>query len=97
MASILKRPAVPRPFDRWQWLGLFYFGLAVAVLVIWLAELGGLLATSIDIGGGNVALLLAGIFLLARDPDLPAGTLGRRGWWPLIGLVGLVLLVLRLS
>lgn len=94
MATFRRQPGVniARPLDRWQWLGLLYLTIGMALLLLWLAELTGMMAGEPDMRGGTVILLFSGLFLLSRDPQASAGVLGQRRWWPLLGAVGLALL-----
>jgi hypothetical protein len=85
---------IVRPFDRWQWFGVFAEVVALALVLLWLAGLAKLLPAGLDFDSMAFALpfFLGGTFLLRRDPGLAPGELGDRKWQLIAILLGFALL-----
>ncbi|UUR07496.1 hypothetical protein [Sphingomonas glaciei] len=85
---------IARPFDRWQWFGVFAEVVAVVLLLLFLADRAHIWRTGFDSVVFIMPFMLGGSFLLRRDPELPANMLGERKWQLLIILLGFALLPL---
>lgn len=85
---------IVRPFDRWQWFGVFAEVVAVVLLLLFFADRAHIWRTGFDSAFFLFPFLLGGGFLLRRDPELAPGTLGERKWQLLMILLGFALLPL---
>ncbi len=90
---------IVRPFDRWQWFGVFAEIVSLTLFVLWLAGSAKLLPStfSLDSMAFALAFLLGGTFLLRRDPELAPGELGDRKWHLIATLLGFALLPLAFA
>lgn len=85
---------IVRPFDRWQWFGVFAEVVALTLFLLWIAGRTDLLPTAFEFDSMVFSLpfFLGGSFLLRRDPDLAPGELGERKWQLITILLGFALL-----